>query len=233
MKKALVAGAASAVLAAMPVLGVFAEGVTSGAGSYTDNFSVTITPICTFSRLNTAHVDGNATAIQSDDAAVAKPWSNGTDPFAGADPTGTTGDAGRADTLTMGALVAGNTYSMGGSSFNVVCNTTGGYDINLSATSLHDSETYGNATGDDITYSGAAVSNSGSTWTVSDTELSDSMAGTPTYYANNGKVKTSATATTTAGDNFSVYYHLGLKSSQAKGIFTGSATYTLVQPAQN
>lgn len=229
MKKSLIAASASAVaLAAMPVMGVFAETVTTGAGSYEDDITVTVEPICTFSRQSTAHPNnGNPNAIGGSGSASTIAW------VAGSAVTPTTGGAGRVDSINMGTLIAGNTYYMGSSAFNVTCNTSGGYDVNLTATSLHDQTTYGDATSDDITYSGAEVSTSGSTWTVSNTELTNGDMSGATYYTNGGKVQTSAGATTTSGDNFTVHYHLGLKSNQSKGNFTGSATYTLVQPAVN
>lgn len=46
MKKAIIAGAASAVLAAMPVVGVFADTLSTG----TDTLEVTVDPACTMTR---------------------------------------------------------------------------------------------------------------------------------------------------------------------------------------
>ena len=54
MKKALIAGAASAVLAAMPVVGVFATDITS----ITDTVQLTVEATCTFNTENS----GNASA---------------------------------------------------------------------------------------------------------------------------------------------------------------------------
>ena len=53
MKKALIAGAASAVLAAMPVVGVFADDITT----MTDTLTVTIEASCTFDAASHTYSD--------------------------------------------------------------------------------------------------------------------------------------------------------------------------------
>lgn len=56
MKKAIIAGAASAVLAAMPVLGAFAADVTT----QTDMIVVTIDPVCTIKADSVTHAAGTS-----------------------------------------------------------------------------------------------------------------------------------------------------------------------------
>ena len=110
MKKALIAGAASTVLAAMPVLGVFA---TTTGGPFTDTIDVTIENACTFSRGATAHVNGDGT------------------PANGAWGTDTTADK------LSGSLAAGGIDShFGSSNFNVVCNNKNGWKVTAAATAL-------------------------------------------------------------------------------------------------
>ena len=108
MKKALIAGAASAVLAAMPVLGAFA---TTTGGPFTDTLDVTIENACTFSRGATAHTAGSGSV-------------------------GTWGTSTTADTLS-GSLAAGTLDTdFGSSAFNVVCNNHDGWKVTAAASAL-------------------------------------------------------------------------------------------------
>ena len=108
MKKTLIAGAASAMLAAMPVVGVFAVG---NGETFTDNFTVNIERQCTMTRKATAHGNGyNNTA-----------WN----------PTDTTSDL-----MNIGTVTSGAVYSLGSSSFNVKCNGTDGYRVNAVITNF-------------------------------------------------------------------------------------------------
>ena len=211
MKKTIIAGAASLALAAMPMAGVFAETVTEGAGNFTDSLSLNIEKSCTFTRGTIAHTNGSNSAT----------WTEGSAPT----DTETAGYAGRADSISLGTVTTGAVYSMGSSTFHVTCNVQGGYEVKLVATPLHDSDHTG--TGADIAYAANAATATASTWSVSSGD------NTGTFYENNGIVKTETTANTPDGADFTVYYNVGLKSGQAAGTYTGSATYTLTQPATN
>ena len=215
MKKALIAGAASVALAAMPVVGVFAETVTSGAGSFTDNFTMTIPDSCTFERATTAHPN----AGQNGETTVN--WTTGTDPTANQDFV--SGSAGRADTMALGNVVAGQSYYMGSSSFKVVCNISGGYDVTLTADALSNGNNK-----DDIALTNSAISANTSGWTITNAATSPTA-----YYSNNGIVKSNTQENTPNGEEFTVHYNVTLKDSQAAGNYSGSATYTLTQPHAN
>ena len=113
MKTAIIAGAASVVLAAMPVMGVFAEGgATTGSSTYTDNLSVKIDTACTFARqaYSTGGVENNTTHKN---------------------------DQGTWATDTLSATVTNSSLtSLGSSNFKVVCNNTDGYTITVATTGL-------------------------------------------------------------------------------------------------
>lgn len=115
MKKAIIAGATSAVLAAMPVMGVFAatgDGATTGSSQYTDNLSVKIDTACTFAREaytsgglenNASHKNGQGT------------WAT--------------------DTLSA-TLTNSSLSTLGSSNFKIVCNNTAGHQIVVTTTGL-------------------------------------------------------------------------------------------------
>ena len=107
MKKLAIAGA-SAVLAAMPVVGVFAA---STGGPFTDTIDVTIDNACTFSRGATAHVNGD-------------------------NSNGTWGTGETADKLAGNLAAGGIDDNFGSSNFNVVCNNKAGWTVTATATAL-------------------------------------------------------------------------------------------------
>lgn len=189
MKKALIAGAASALLAAMPAVGVFAVGAN---GTITDNFSVTVNRSCTMIRKSTAHGDGyNDTA-----------WN----------PTGTTSDL-----MNIGTVTSGAVYSLGSSSFNVVCNGHNGYQVDAAITTFtnnaNPADTFGLANAEITTAPTTA-----SAWTIYN--------GT-SYITTDGTVKNLGTPTQNAGQDFTMTYNLGLKNGQASGTYSANVVYTL------
>ena len=196
MKKALIAGAASAVLAAMPVAGVFAVG---NGETITDNFQVTIERTCAMTRKSSAeHTDGY------DDTE----WTT----------SGTT------DTMNINTITSGAVYSLGSSTFNVICNGTNGYNVKSVITN------FTNAAGDEIALGNTALGDTAPTtasvWTVHN--------GT-SLITNNGAtvVKSKNSATTNAGDDFTMTYKLGLKDGQASGTYTANIAYTLYDLTDN
>ena len=106
MKKALIAGAASVALAAMPIAGVFAADTTTVKE---DTLTLSIAEVCTFTRNATAH---------------------GT----GADNP--TGGAWGASNNTYSASVAINTSyaALATSSFDIACNDPDGYQVTVGTT---------------------------------------------------------------------------------------------------
>ena len=217
MKKSIIAaGAASAVLAAMPVVGVFADNTITGDDTFIDAFEFTIEDSCGIERGSTAHASAS-----NGTPAVVDNWVTGNDD----DNDTTNGGNGiltGTDKLTLTNVTAGNTYSMGSSTFVVKCNYTGGYDVNVTATTLT------NGT-DPISVGSTAVGTESSSWTISRT-----VEGSPVYYgydASHNKIFTGGANDITTGVPFTVNYNLGLVSNQASGTYTGSATYVLTSPA--
>lgn len=226
MKKALIAGAASAVLAAMPVVGVFAE-TASLSGSYTDNFQVTIERACTFTRnATTPHTAGQGWDATESDYTTAT-WQT---------------PAGATHTLDLGEVVSGRKYSLGTSSFNVTCNGHNGYRVNAVVTN------FVNSTNDSIAAVDQAIGDSFSTsaWTI----VSDSASVNSTasgYTAGDEYVTATTTpgdvvakkgtTTLTAGEPFTMTYTLALADGQPSGTYNGSVSYTLYDltdtPANN
>ena len=138
MKKSIIAAGASAVLAAMPVVGVFAAAPTA-METITDRFQFGIAHECTFTRVieenNGGHPAGSWTAADGTSAA------------------GTVSDK-----IAIN-LTAGNIGDLGSSKFNVKCNGHSGYRVTAYVTNLT------NGT-DTITAGTSAVDTSASSWTA-------------------------------------------------------------------
>ena len=200
MKKSIIAaGAASAVLAAMPIAGVFAV-------DFTDTLNLTIDNVCTFTRQTVAHTDGVGA------------WGND-----GKEET--TNDA--ADTLyatvTNGTVYdgeTGNSGVLGSSAFNVTCNNNKGYSVAVNASAL-------TATGVSTTdfawpyaAGGTLTTNTdASSWTISSNGEGAAM--------NTGTVATKGAPTN--GTNFTVTYKAFVDSTQPAGTYTATAEYTMTQ----
>lgn len=155
MKKALIAGAASVALAAMPVVGVFATGTAKE--SLTDRFQFNIAHECSFNRVieesNGGHPTGSWTAANGTGAA-------GTD----------------SDKIAI-TLTAGNTGSLGQSKFNVTCNGSHGYQVKAYVTNL--------TTGaDTITAGSTPVAASATSWTAQSSSTSGYVTATTSGTAN-------------------------------------------------
>lgn len=221
MKKALIAGAASLTLAAMPVVGVFATDGTVGHGeTLTDNFSFNINHECTFSR-----VLGSVTEQDQDGD--------------GGHPTGATGGVNWNPTNTTADAiaitgVAGNAYSLGSSTFNVKCNGTNGYQVAAVITDLHTSVADDTITTGSTAITAGEFSGNASSWTVAKT------GATPTYYLSTNNegdaniVASSQIPTVNAGQVFTMEYAVALADGHPAGAYQGSVQYTLtdltVQP---
>lgn len=137
MKKALIAGAASVALAAMPVVGVFAEDNTS----ITDNFSLTIAPSC------------NLTRAAAGDAFT----------MSGATSGSYVTDA---VTYTLSAASANQKYTAGTSTLKVICNNQTGYKLTGTFSALTSNVKDASGNDITIPYSAAAVEAGTAGWTA-------------------------------------------------------------------
>jgi len=189
MKKALVAGAASLALAAVPVVGVFA------ATTLTDTISVTVSDNCALSYGSTAHTAGDGT------------WSSNT----------------LSATRTNGTV----TYNLGKTTMKAVCNNSLGYKVAV--------KTLNNLTSGSNSipaYTGAS-SGAGSAYTASVSGWSpiidsgSAPTASSTKYKQGDTVKTESAVT--AGTSFSVYYGVGINSTQAAGTYSGTVVYELTK----
>jgi len=184
MKKALVAGAASLALAAVPVVGVFA------ATTLTDTISVTVSDNCALSYGSTAHTAGDGT------------WSSNT----------------LSATRTNGTV----TYNLGKTTMKAVCNNSLGYKVAV--------KTLNNLTSGSNSipaYAGTAYTASVSGWSPIQAPSSGTPTGTSTKYKQGDTVKTESAVT--AGTEFSVYYGVGISSTQAAGTYSGTVVYELTK----
>ena len=110
MKKNLMIGAASLVLAAVPMAGAFAD--------FTDTVNVTINQSCTLTRK--AYSTGGVTNNTSHKNGTGGTWST------------TAGEDVLSATMTNGTTQA----NLGSSQFNVVCNKAGSYSVTVATTAL-------------------------------------------------------------------------------------------------
>ena len=124
---------------------------------------------------------------------------------------------GGSDTITE-TMTAGQLKSdFGGNTFKSTCNNGKGYDINATFTDL----TITSGTGAAITYDGTAAptANSG-TWNAS-------VGGS--ILAKTGDVIGSRnTQDPSGGSTYTVSYAVSVHNDQAKGTYSGTATYSLV-----
>ena len=137
MKKALIAGAASVALAAMPVVGVFAVDNTA----ITDNFSLTIAPTCALSRAAT-NTDATLSGVTAGESVTA------------------------AATYTKSDAVANQKYTMGTSTLKVICNNQTGYKLTGTFSPLTNSLKASDGSDITIPYSAAAVEVGTAGWTA-------------------------------------------------------------------
>ena len=225
MKKAIIAGAASAVLAAMPVAGVFA---VPSAQSVKDQLNLTVSPTCSITR--TAHAD-KSTSTETYQGT----FTGGNDQI----------DASYAMTLGTGSM---GTFGM--STFGVSCNDqTNGFKVSAKATGLTSTSSDA-ATNATIEYlQTGAVSNQVSGWNVtlgrpSETTIpawnttnvpSDGVNANIPQLATGAVVDLFDTYTGSSvlsnSATFTATYKAGVKADQPAGLYTGSVTYTLTYGA--
>ena len=214
MKKALIAGAASAVLAAMPVVGVFADNTTT----HTDTLNLVLAEVCTLGTVTqgAANADDSTTH-----AAGTGSWSN--------------------DTLTAN-VAAGNTYAnLGTTTFTVRCNDNDGFSLKAKAGTIQsEAGALADGAGNYILSSagtGFAAATSESYWNfmlgnattgVTIAEGYDAASALPTNETT-VVASTAAAGNLNAGQNVTVTYGAGINNAQPAGTYTGTVVYTLVQ----
>lgn len=213
MKKAIIAGAASAVLAAMPVVGVFAVGASDGNSVYTDTLILTIDNACTFAR--GATTNGHADGFGS--------WGDGT-----GTPAPTAGQAGHVDTLSATVIngtiydgESGNGAALGTSTFVVNCNNQAGYDVTVATTGFT-ANTAANSTGAyawGYSAGGTIANADNSSWTIASSHAGAAL----------GTNKVAKAEAPVSDDNFTVTYKAAVDATQPADTYTASAEYTFAQ----
>lgn len=205
MKKTLIAGAASLALAAMPVLGVFADTDPTGT-TVTDNLEVTIQAACSFLRYGEA-----GAANQTDVTGPA--WSGPS--------TAATADNDRLYTARdhkySATLLPGVDVELGTSHFIAYCNVPNGFTVTAATPNL---ATTG---GDTINYSGTAVATGGEGWTITKSDNSLFNNATPgTTAFMSAATSTEKTNPVTEDAKYNVY----TSTTTEAGTYTGQVVYT-------
>jgi|GEM_PF-1430679 len=201
MKKALIAGAASLAIAAMPVVGVFAVG---NDGTITDTLELEIENTCA---MTIADAERTADTAKIADGA----WG--------------VADAGENATFT-GTVIAGQEYvDFATTNFQIVCNDNDGYKVTVATTGFEatgvDSATYPwgyNA--------GQLATGEDSSWTIKSTGNAQTLTANS---GDKNVVATRGNALTTAGESFAVSYSAKVASDQPAGVYTATAAYTFAQ----
>lgn len=224
MKKLAIV-ASSAALAAMPVVGVFAEDVTT----QTDTLSVTISPVCSF-----GFTDSEDPHVID----VASPsHTNGT---AGAGPATWSGN-----TLSATMLNGTTNSDFGKTTLRVYCNNTDGYQITTNgktgAVTTVGALTAATAGNNDTIPVNNAFSASSTGWsyqvagaTGNTGIVASAHDGTWATAANaEGTIvnapSTGTKTTDNSGDTFTITYGVGIDQTLSADTYSGSITYTLVQ----
>lgn len=220
MKKSIIAaGAASLAVAAMPVVGVFADNVTTN----TDTIQVTVSPTCTFAGNNTqAHSIANASASVATDNIA---WNDSTD--------------------TVSATMANGTVAenYGESTFTVTCNKHNGFKVGTSFTNAK-STTNGDLTGaiasnsEVVPLSATFSDNSNSGWSYKVTAVTGGLvngtaSGTPStpQWQNASNAQVVYSETPVSAGTYTVQYGVGIDATQAADTYTGSIIYTITANA--
>ena len=203
MKKALIAGAASVALAAMPVVGVFA----ATSSEFTDTLNVNVKGGCTLENsLQEEAGDYSVSDRTFDTVDIAA----GTVGYINADGTGTA-------TETKGK-------------FTISCNTSDAsknWTVSVAVTDLTDGAT---PTAHVIS-GGVEESGPTSNWAIKSNAVNVPAAGDPfaSYAAAaNGTFLTAASNVT--GVTFNPSYKVYIAPSQTPNLYTGSAKYTINLP---
>ena len=245
MKKAIIAGAASAVLAAMPVVGVFAAPGTNPA-VHTDILRITIDNVCSFgydSNGQTADGDIEVTGVTHTPTTEGV-WTSSTNAETGA----------KTDTLSVKMLNGTANGNIGTTTLGIYCNNHNGYKITSAFTdgtgAVVDTEAtnYGKLVGATsletidagLTENEGVISTTNSGWAYKVANKAGvtnvaSVQGTFGNWSSTfGDIVSSATATpskmtTNEGDFFTITYGAAIDEAQAADTYTGGVQYTLSQ----
>lgn len=216
MKKSIIAAsAASLAVAAMPVVGVFADGETTH--TVKDNISVEITPSCTIRNANTVI------------------------PTTGVEPNLTNNyNVTMANGQVNSDIAGTGAVSPADNTMYVFCNSsTRTWTLSAvgSGTASHENELYG-ASGSIAT--GLATSGADSTWAfkvtlgTGATAAAGFTSGEWTAVPAVSSPKAIATGTGTTGSEsapaITTNYQVFVSSTQEAGTYTGAVTYTLTSP---
>ena len=202
MKKTLIAGAASVALAAMPVVGVFAE------GQQVDTIKVGISESCTIA------------------LAAANGHTNGTDTV-----SGTWGVESAANTLTGSVANGSASNNFGSTKLTISCNKSSGFNVAATATALTAATVTEPGTSNKVTIPlNASFSGSASGWAykVENEGLSAGITNNTSSWsatASNASL-VSGTAPINNG-SFTVTYGVGVDTTQPADTYTGTITYTI------
>ena len=227
MKKALMAGAASAVLAAMPVVGVFATTATPDGTIYgspiADTLTMNVSEVCTLSRKVTT--SGEEPNITTDDG---HPTGSGVGTTGGSWAT----NAGEVDEQTVplakqhkftATVLPGTSYpDIAESAFNVTCNDgIGGYAVTVDTTS------FTGVTGAKAwNYNaGGVASGDVSSWSL---ESIGTSTGADAQIADGGKVMSVSNGTALGSKDFTIKYSVKVASLQETGVYNATAIYELI-----
>ena len=227
MKKALIAGAASVALAAMPMTGVFATGTVYGS-PIVDTLTMNLTEVCTLSRKVTSN-NGGHPAGEGTNIPAGAAWTPGAVVDDGEDAdtdhatiAGVSVAVGSLQDTFTADIIAGTTYNnVAASDFNVTCNDVkGAYNVTVATSDFANDWQY-NANGLS-TANLAANGQPVSSWTLSSTGASTITSGivwnTAAKGANDNPFDTA---------DFTISYSLRTNVLQAAGSYTANAVYTL------
>ena len=126
----------------------------------------------------------------------------------------TTGNGTYAVTMAVNKLNS----NVGTSTFTAICNNPSGFSVAAVFTSI-------TGTGAAITYSATTPSANSGTWTAAKGDSSS----TANIAATNGVLMSTDAVTAAEGISQQVTYKIGTRNNQAKGAYSGTATYTLTQ----
>lgn len=222
MKKSIIAtGAASLALAAMPVVGVFAE-PDAGSPSVVDNVTVVINESCTFQAKS-----GTDTVVNPTDGSITRNFSKnatlGSTVYLGDEAQGGSGAQGTAVTIE------GVCNSDGGST------KTGTWTISaLGSNSAKMIKTGGTGAGDpDNIPTGTATSGTDSAWAMK--IVSSTTGGFGSWKEVPSASATPVHSGTADGESFSFkpQYQVYVGTEQASGTYTGTVTYTIASTWDN
>ena len=220
MKKALIAGAASTVLAAMPVVGVFAFTPVGANTPVTDKFLMTVAESCTLTRVTAAGTDanGHTNKTNSTDSNIASSsaaaWTLGADEGINTDTFSAT-------------LTAGQTYTdIATSNYSVTCNDPDGFSVTVNASNFTKSgqrHTWNYVNGETLGEGTASA------WTLTSNHPGKNLSGDSFIVAKRAASSVENDTPEHSNDTFQIKYSMRVASDQDTGTYEATAAYTLNQ----